>query len=209
MSNKNEMSKQAIPSDIEELMTKTREYKGFMAILITIIAISASVFHLYTALVGAFFALTQRSIHWIFMSVLIFLLYPASRKKGQEKLKLYDVVLALLSIAGGLYILVDMENIVNRAGAPTQLDIILGIIMVLIVLEATRRAVGWVLPIVAITALVYAYFGPYMPGLLKHRGGYSIARIFPYQFLTTEGIFGIPLGVSAHLSISLYYLEHF
>lgn len=185
-----------LPSDVEELMPKTRNYKGFMAILITLIAVAASIFHLYTALFGAFFALTQRSIHWIFMSVLIFLLYPATRKKGQEKLKWYDVILALLSVVGGLYILLDMENIVNRAGAPTQLDIILGAIMVLLVLEATRRAVGWVLPVVAITALVYAYFGPYMPGLLKHRG-YSIARIFPYQFLTTEGIFGIPLGVSA------------
>lgn len=187
---------ETLPEDIEELMAKTRDYKGFIAVLITLIAIAASVFHLYTAFYGAFFALTQRSIHWIFMSVLIFLLYPATKRGIWNKLKWYDLILALTSIGGGLYILIDMKNIVNRAGAPTQMDIILGLIMVLLVLEAARRAVGWVLPVVAIIALVYAYFGPYMPGLLKHRG-YSFVRIFPYQFLTTEGIYGIPLGVSA------------
>lgn len=181
---------------VEELMHKTRDYKGIMAKVITIIAVSASVFHLYTAYRGAFFALTQRSIHWIFMSVLIFLLYPANKKESVKNLKFYDVILALLSIAGGLYILIDMENIFNRAGAATRLDVIFGVIMVLLVLEATRRVIGWILPAVAIVAIAYAYFGPYMPGLLKHRG-YSLTRIFPYQFLTTEGIYGIPLGVSA------------
>lgn len=89
-----------------------------------------------------------------------------------------------------------MDNIVARAGAPTQADIVLGFITILIVLEAARRTIGIALPVVAIAALFYAYLGPYMPGLLAHKG-YSFRRIFPYQFLTTEGVYGVPLGVSA------------
>ncbi|MDK2855499.1 MAG: hypothetical protein PWQ41_512 [Bacillota bacterium] len=186
----------ALQIDLEQLKPKTRSFKGVLAALISLIAVAASLFHLYTAQFGLFFALTQRDIHWMFMSVLIFLLYPATKKAARNRLPWYDLVLALLSLTGGLYILIDMQNIVNRAGAPTQLDIILGIIMVLLVLEAARRTVGWALPLVAIAALIYAYFGRYMPGLLAHKG-YSLARIFPYQFLTTEGIYGVPLGVSA------------
>lgn len=68
-----------------EIAPKTRDYKGFLGILVTIIAVSASLFHLYTAQFGAFFALTQRSIHWLFMSVLIFLLYPATKKASLKK----------------------------------------------------------------------------------------------------------------------------
>lgn len=167
--------------DLEQLMTKTRSFSGVLAVLVSVIAVAASLFHLYTAQFGLFFALTQRNIHWMFMSVLIFLLYPATKKAARDRLPWYDAVLALLALAGGLYILIDMQNIVNRAGAPTRLDIILGIVMVLLVLEAARRTVGWALPAVAITALIYAYFGRYMPGLLAHKG-YSLAR-WPASFL--------------------------
>ena len=179
-----------------ELGPKTREYKGFLAVVVSLIAIGASLFHLYTAYFGAFFALIQRDIHWLFMGVLIFLLYPATRKSPRDKLPWYDVICIAAVLYAGLYILIDMHNIVLRAGDPTSTDIVLGIITVLLVLEASRRTIGWALPIVAISALLYAYFGPYMPGLLAHKG-YSLRRIFPYQFLTTEGIYGTPLGVSA------------
>ena len=167
-----------------------------MAILITVIAVSASLFHLYTAQFGAFFALTQRSIHWLFMSVLVFLLYPASKKASLKKPTWYDLIFVILTITCNLYILFNLDSIVARAGAPTQADIILGFITILIVIEAARRTIGIALPVVAIAALLYAYLGPYMPGLLGHRG-YSFRRIFPYQFLTTEGVYGVPLGVSA------------
>ncbi|HKM39728.1 MAG TPA: TRAP transporter fused permease subunit, partial [bacterium] len=179
-----------------ELGPKIREYKGFLAVIVSLIAIGASLFHLYTAYFGAFFALIQRDIHWLFMGVLIFLLYPATRKSPRDKLPWYDVICIAAVLYAGLYILIDMHNIVLRAGDPTSTDIVLGIITVLLVLEASRRTIGWALPIVAISALLYAYFGPYMPGLLAHKG-YSLRRIFPYQFLTTEGIYGTPLGVSA------------
>ncbi|HHT71787.1 MAG TPA: TRAP transporter permease [Firmicutes bacterium] len=175
---------------------KTREFKGFLAVIVSLIAIAASLFHLYTAQFGAFFALIQRDIHWLFMAVLIFLLYPAGPKSPRNRLPWYDLVCIAATLYAGLYILIDMHNIVTRAGDPTLTDIVLGIITVLLVLEAARRTIGMALPIVAIAALLYAYFGPYMPGLLGHKG-YSFRRIFPYQFLTTEGIYGVPLGVSS------------
>ncbi len=175
---------------------KTRKFTGLIAALISIIAIAASLFHLYTAQFGAFFALIQRDIHWLFMAVLIFLLYPVSKKSARDRLPWYDIICIAAVLYAGLYILIDMDNIVLRAGDPTTTDIILGIITVLLVLEAARRTIGLALPIVAVAALLYAYFGPYMPGLLAHKG-YSIRRIFPYQFLTTEGIYGVPLGVSS------------
>ncbi|HHY92120.1 MAG TPA: TRAP transporter permease, partial [Firmicutes bacterium] len=187
---------EALTVDTQSFGPKTRSYKGVLALFISLIAISASLFHLYTAQFGLFFALTQRDIHWMFMSVMIFLLYPATKNAARDRLPWYDALLDAVAVAGGLYILIDMENIVGRAGAPTRLDVILGFLMVLIVLEAARRTIGWALPVVAIAALVYAYFGRYMPGLLAHKG-YSLQRIFPYQFLTTEGIYGVPLGVSA------------
>ncbi|BCV24124.1 TRAP transporter permease [Gelria sp. Kuro-4] len=186
----------ALQIDVEQLGPRTRSFRGVPAVIISLIAIAASLFHLYTAQFGLFFALTQRDIHWMFMSVLIFLLYPATKDAARNRLPWYDVIMIVLALTGGLYILIDMENIVARAGAPTRADVILGLIMVLLVLEAARRTIGWALPVVAVAALAYAYFGRYMPGLLAHKG-YSLQRIFPYQFLTTEGIYGVPLGVSA------------
>lgn len=179
-----------------DLGPKTRTFKGFLAVLISFIAIAASLFHLYTAQFGTFFALIQRDIHWLFMSVLIFLLYPASKRLVRNRLPWYDIVCIAATLIAGLYILVDMNNIVMRAGDPTVADVVLGIITVLLVIEAARRTIGPALPVVAVAALLYAYFGRYMPGLLAHKG-YSIRRIFPYQFLTTEGVYGVPLGVSS------------
>ncbi|MGI6597158.1 MAG: TRAP transporter permease [bacterium] len=188
--------KQTTPDLDLDFGPKTREFKGFLAVIVSLIAIAASLFHLYTAQFGAFFALIQRDIHWLFMAVLIFLLYPAGPKSPRNRLPWYDLVCIAATLYAGLYILIDMHNIVTRAGDPTLTDIVLGIITVLLVLEAARRTIGMALPIVAIAALLYAYFGPYMPGLLGHKG-YSFRRIFPYQFLTTEGIYGVPLGVSS------------
>ena len=188
--------KQTTPDLDLDFGPKTREFKGFLAVIVSLIAIAASLFHLYTAQFGAFFALIQRDIHWLFMAVLIFLLYPAGPKSPRNRLPWYDLVCIAATLYAGLYILIDMHNIVTRAGDPTLTDIVLGIITVLLVLEAARRTIGMALPIVAIAALLYAYFGPYMPGLLGHKG-YSFRRIFPYQFITTEGIYGVPLGVSS------------
>ena len=107
-----------------------------------------------------------------------------------------DIALAILGAAISAYIFFSYENIVARAGMPITLDLVFGLLAILLVMEAARRTMGWDLPVLAILCLIYAYFGPYMPGFLSHRG-YSVKRIIEHMYLGTEGIYGIPLGVVA------------
>ncbi|ADQ14151.1 TRAP transporter permease [Halanaerobium hydrogeniformans] len=177
--------------------TDYRSYTGIAAIIVTSIAVFTSLFHLYTAGFGVLLALKQRATHLGLMFTLIFLLYPAI--KGEEDNKFIwglDLLFVLGSIAVSSYIIINYEVLVRRAGMFTQLDNIMAVLAIIIVLEGTRRVIGPELPIISILFLVYARFGPMMPGMLGHRG-YSWTRIAQHMYYTTEGIFGIPLGVSS------------
>jgi TRAP transporter 4TM/12TM fusion protein len=174
-----------------------RHYTGLAAILVSTIAIVLSLFHLYTAGFGVLLALKQRAVHLGFIFTLIFLLYPALKNKKENKFILgIDLILALGSIAISSYIIFNYEVLVRRAGMYTQLDHFMAILAIIIVLEGTRRALGPELPVIAVLFLLYAHYGQQMPGMLAHRG-YSWSRIASHMYFTTEGIFGIPLGVSA------------
>ena len=107
-----------------------------------------------------------------------------------------NYVLAGLSVLACLYLASENQELVSRSGNPTLLDLVAGGVMVVLVLELARRATGWGLVTVCIMALVYAVSGPYLPGFLAHRG-YGVTRIVEQLFLSTEGIWGVPLGVSA------------
>ncbi|MFW5719395.1 MAG: TRAP transporter permease, partial [Halanaerobium sp.] len=177
--------------------TDYRHYTGLAAILVSTIAIILSLFHLYTAGFGVLIALKQRAVHLGFIFTLIFLLYPALKDKKDSKFILgIDLILALGSIAISSYIVVNYETLVHRAGMYTQLDQFMAILAIIIVLEGTRRALGPELPVIAVLFLLYAHYGQQMPGMLAHRG-YTWSRIASHMYFTTEGIFGIPLGVSA------------
>ena len=173
-----------------------RNLSGWQYWLIAAIALSASIFHLYTAAFGLRAAMYQRSIHWMFMGSLIFLIYPVSKSRPRDRIDPWDWVLAAMLAGGCLNIIFNWPEIATREGIPTTSDIYLGIMMVLLVIEAGRRAMGWPLPIVAIVAIIYALFGPYFPGMLAH-GGFPISELAPFEYLRTDGIFGVPLGVSA------------
>ncbi len=174
-----------------------RHYTGIMAIIITIIAVSLSLFHLYTAGFGILLALKQRAVHLGFIFTLIFLLYPFKPSfKNNKFVLMFDMVLAFLSIVISGYIIINYRELVARAGIYTELDHIIAIIAILVVLEGTRRVIGWELPLISSLFLIYSHFGQQMPGVLAHRG-YSWSRIASHMYFTTEGIFGIPLGVSA------------
>jgi len=190
---------------LEKFEKKTRDLKGGLDHLITCVAIGASLYHLFYAYVHPFFALDHRVIHWGFMSCLIFLLYPFSKRispKGRPSS--FDLLFLLLSIGICLWIFIFSHQILQRAGRYQPLDVLMGTLLVLLILEAGRRTVGWSVPIVAILFLLYALFGPYLPDLLAHKG-YSIKRLSTYLSLSTDGIFSIPLGVSAQF-IFLYIL---
>jgi TRAP transporter 4TM/12TM fusion protein len=133
----------------------------------------------------------------IFAAGFCFIIYTLWLKLyRQPEIPYVDIFLAVLGAFTSAYIFFEYKGIVARAGMPTKLDLIFGLMAILLVMEAARRAIGWDLPVLALICLIYAYFGPYMPGFLAHRG-YSVKRIIEHMYLGTEGIFGIPLGVVA------------
>jgi TRAP transporter 4TM/12TM fusion protein len=156
-----------------------------------------SIFQLLSAITQIFPRQILLSFHLGFALSLIFLLFPARKRSGKKhKVAWYDVILALLSIVVGLYWPIMLDQIVNRVGLLTTTDFFVGLIAVLLVLEATRRAVGLPITIIASIFLIYAYFGPYMPGFLAHRG-LKLETLVKTMFYTSEGILGTPLYVSA------------
>jgi TRAP transporter 4TM/12TM fusion protein len=169
---------------------------GRWAGIVRIIAILFSLFQLYTALFGVFEAQIQRTTHLMFALCLVYLLYPLRRKRGDENIHPLDLFLAILSLAAGSYSLLNYEVLMESAGLYSTVDFGMAILGILLTLEATRRIVG--LPMVCIAGffLLYSYFGPYFPGFLAHRG-FDLKRIATHMWFTTEGILGVPLGVSA------------
>ncbi len=174
----------------------TMEYKGFMAKLVSAIAICFSVFQLYTAFFGTLDAQLQRAVHLGFALALSYMLYPTCKSWSRHKLHPLDALLAVLGAAAPAYIVIMYRELAMRAGTITTPDLIIGIIGVLLVIEATRRVVGLPMVIVVLCFLVYAFAGPYMPGVLSHRG-LTPGQLVNHLYYTTEGIFGIPLGVSS------------
>jgi TRAP transporter 4TM/12TM fusion protein len=191
---------EALVKKAEEIIEKQefgeRRLSGIPYRIMFLLAIAFSCFQLYTAFFGVLTSTLQRSIHLTFAIILCFLFYPFSKKSKRKSIHFLDFVLAVVAGASVIYVTVFYEDLVKRIGDPTSLDLAMGVTAILLVLEASRRAVGW--PLVIITGLfvIYGLFGPYFPGILAHRG-YSFRRIVDHLYLTSEGIFGIPLWVSS------------
>ena len=141
----------------------------------------------------------QRAIFLMFPLTLCFLIRSeaASKEKTHPNFlrTFLDFAFAFLSVISCGYIVVEYGALINRMGTPTPLDLVMGTIGMLLVLEATRRLVGWALPVIACLFILYAYAGTYLPTVLGGHAGYDINRIITQSYLTMEGIFGIPLGV--------------
>ncbi|PLR80127.1 C4-dicarboxylate ABC transporter [Bacillus canaveralius] len=189
--------------DLQDLLAEydpeagTRRLSGIVNKLITAFAVSFSLFHIYTAFIGGLSSQLQRSIHLAFVLGLIFLLFPFSKKKiGETKIPIIDVILAFVGIFVGLYWLLFFDDLVSRIGMPTTLDLIVGALAILLVLEGSRRVVGIPITLIVSVFLLYALFGQYFPSFLRH-GGISFERLFSHMYFTTEGILGTPLAVSA------------
>ncbi len=181
-----------------EAMERRRVYTGKAALVVGAVAIATSCYHLFYAFFHPFFDLDHRSIHWLFISVLTFSLYPFSKKKSpSHRMTIIDGLLLSVSVIICGWLFINSSAILNRAGSFETTDVILSTIMVLLTLEASRRTTGPAVSIVAIIFLCYAFFGPYLPDVIAHRG-YSLERVSTYLALTTDGIFGICIGVSAN-----------
>lgn len=175
----------------------SRKLKGPMAMVAFALLLTFSLFQLYTSIFGVLTAQLQRSIHLGFALALIFILFPARKKdRVSHKVAWYDLVLAIIAIAVGAYWPLMIDELVNRVGRLTPVDFYIGIAAVVLVLEATRRTVGLPITIIALLFMVYALYGPYMPGFLAHRG-LELDSLIQTMFFTTEGILGTPLGVSS------------
>lgn len=162
---------------------------------VTVALIVLGLYHIYVGFFGYKSAMNLRATHWLIISMVIFLLYP-SRKGTMDKVTVFDWIWLIAAGAGSVYILANWLRIAQNAGMTNQTDVIFGIIAVIVVLEASRRAVGPVLSGVAAIFLLYAMFGHYIPGILGHRQ-YTMTRIFSFLYTGTEGIFGTALDVSA------------
>ena len=169
------------------------------AAIVLVLSVSLSLYQLYTAGIAALTALVQRSIHLGAILSLTFLLKPPFKGARKDKFSFWlilDWMLVFLSIVCVIYIIYNLNAIFERQGDWLTSDLAISIIGTILVLEACRRVIGTIMTGICIAAIAYALYGPYMPELIIHKG-YSIERIATTLWLTTEGIFGLPIGVAA------------
>ena len=198
-----------IENKIKEDLSPTRNLSGFHLKLVAVIAITWSLFQLWYASpfpfwlnFGMFKGLPARAIHLGFALLLAFLIFPYARGK---KVNFIDILIAITGAVCCLYIYVFYDQLVDRGGILLKInlsdnftipiELILGIIGILILLEATRRVIGVPLVVIAVCFLLFSYFGQYAPDIISH-GGLSLKRLVGFQWFDQEAIFGIPIGVS-------------
>lgn len=169
---------------------------GFVGRIVSAIAICFTLFQLYTAFYGVLDAQLQRAIHLSFGMGLIFLLYPTRHSWSRTSIHPFDLLLAIVGAAVPMYVVVTYHQLVLRAGTVSDVDYAVGGLGILLVIEGCRRVVGKPMVIVAVSFMAYAFLGPYLPDIIAHRG-VSPADLVAHLYFTTEGIFGIPLGVSS------------
>ncbi len=145
-----------------------------------------------------------RAIHLAFALLVVYLNYPILKTSrfglkflsATDRIPFLDYVVAIVAAFSALYIMVDYEGMTYRYGAPILRDIVIGLILVVLLLEASRRVIGPALPVIAGAFIFYAFAGPYMPDLIAFKGT-SLNRFVGQMTMSTEGIYGIPLDVSA------------
>ncbi len=169
---------------------------GFVGRIVSAIAICFTLFQLYTAFYGVLDAQLQRAIHLSFGMGLIFLLYPTRHSWSRTSIHPFDLLLAIVGAAVPMYVVVTYHQLVLRAGTVSDVDYAVGGLGILLVIEGCRRVVGKPMVIVAVSFMAYAFLGPYLPDIIAHRG-VSPSDLVAHLYFTTEGIFGIPLGVSS------------
>lgn len=251
------LSKEQVERLVEEYDPESnfRQLAGFAAVIVTLLGVMLSIFHLYTAGFGLLNEIAHRSVHLAFVLALIYLVFPEQRRMhpgrewtvslcfvafylylaydlvralavrdqaegawafvlaialvsfltlpfpffagGKSRISWRDWIMAAVSASVSLYFIVFFRDIfIERVGAPIGRDYMMGVLAIIVVVEATRRTMGLSLPIIGVLCLLYGMLGPYLPGVLGHRG-YSILRIINHIYIGTEGIYGIAVGVVA------------
>jgi len=174
--------------------------------IVSLLLVALSLFHYYTAGFGLLREATHRGVHLAFVLSLIFLVFGFSKAHYRREprstwytpggVPLYDWLIAAVLALSVLYIPYIFEDLAFRVGNPLPMDVAMGTILIVGLLEGTRRAMGWPLPVIALVFLAYAALGPAFPGLLQHAGN-SWAQIVNHMYLTSQGIYGVAVGVVA------------
>ena len=201
--------KTKIESKISEDLSPTKNLTGLHLKIVVAIAITWSLFQLWYASpfpfifnIGMFKGLPARAIHLGFALLLAFLIFPISKNR---KISIFDIFISIVAVFSCLYIYFFYDQLIDREGVLLNInlgqniiipiELIIGICGILILLEATRRAIGIPLVIIAVCFLLFSYFGRYAPDMISH-GGLSLKRLIGFQWFDQEAIFGIPIGVS-------------
>lgn len=176
------------------------------ALIIGGLLLALSAFHYYTAGFGLLRETTHRGIHLAFVLGLIFLVFSGRKSEAGKVhastfwrpggVPLYDWICAAAVAVASLYVPYIFEDLVFRVGNPSTLDVVMGTITIVLMIEATRRAIGWGLPLIALFAMVYAIFGPWFPGIFLHPGA-TWSVLVNHLYLTSQGVYGVALGVVA------------
>lgn len=192
------MSNTTNASSSPEFSGRTRRLgQTFWGQVICWVSVVLSMFHLYTAGFGTLPMIKQRSVHLGLVLFLVYLLFPRSKKHSSRlKMTAEAVILAFAALALNMYVYLRFDQIAMNSGILRQADLIAGALIIIIILEGCRRTSGNALPLLMIFALVYCYFGPYFPSFFRHNG-LTLHRIIQYMVWSTEGVFGLVLGVSS------------
>jgi TRAP transporter 4TM/12TM fusion protein len=183
---------------IEEEEGAANRLQGWLGSFVKWLAVAMSVFHLYTAyaIVGT---QTLRPVHVAFVLVLTFLVFPATRRL-RHRIMWWDWIAALVAVATVVYMIMGGDDFTDRNTMPDRWDIVFGIALIVLVLEAMRRTSGWIMPMVSFCFILYALFGAYLPAPWTHKG-YEVGRLVGHMYMTLEGIFGVAVDVSSSLII--------
>ena len=193
----------AIDQRIAEADFGGRAPKGPLALLIAGLCLAWSLFQLWVASpvpfwigTGLFNDSEVRFIHLSFAFALVFLCFPVSRAASRDRVPWYDLLFALLALASSAYLFVWYAELASRPGNPLPIDLAISVLGVVMLLEATRRGLGLPMVVLGIVFLAYVFLGPHMPGLIAHKGA-GLSKAASHFWLSTEGVFGVALGVSA------------
>ena len=173
-----------------------RKLSGKIGLFILIFCVLTSLIHIWYNSFGLIDLLRKNSFHLTLMMGITFLTRPASSRSPKDRPSLIDWILFFLSIGSGIYFRLAYFRFVGSLQQPNLADIIYGIITIILIIEAARRTVGIPLTLLCTLFLVYTYFGPYMPGIFIHQG-FSLKRIIVRMTMSSEGVLGVVLMISA------------
>ncbi len=183
-----------------EIKSNERKLKNLLKTLTFVALVAMSIYHFYASGFGTIRDILHRGIHISFVVGLVFLFYGWKNfgdKQSKNKVPLIDIFFSILVVITALYLpLLPPEILASRVGNPSSTEVIMGSILIILTLEAARRSIGYTLPLICIIFMIFALYGPFFPGALKH-GGSSWAGFVNHIYITNQGIYGIAVGVMA------------